>query len=190
LELEVNERSGQQNPQFLRTLAQAYLRTGDSARSAQVWERAIALSADARSRAAMLNSAARDLLTVTPASLRDWPRGLEFAVQAARSDGANALHLNFAAWHLLTTPMKELRDPALALEFALKANELSRYEAPAQLDTLALAYHRTGETGRAIELQKKALSLLAADAADRDDYEKQLVEFERSFDPKRGETQP
>ena len=113
---------------------------------------------------------------------------LDFLVSAANESGASAGDLNQAAWQLLTIEEPELRDPALALEFALKANDLSRYEVPAQLDTLALAYHRTGETGKAIELQKKALSLLAADAPDRAEYEKRLVEFERAFD--RGPADP
>jgi hypothetical protein len=103
-----------------------------------VWEQASALSPDDRSRAAKLNSAAWELLTVTP---------------------------------------ETLRDPAVALEFAIKANDVSRYEVPNQLDTLALAYHRTGETAKAIELQTKAISLLPADAS-RSEYEDRLREYE------------
>jgi hypothetical protein len=46
------------------------------------------------------------------------------------------------------------------------------------LDTLALAQHRTGNTAKAIETQKKALSMLAPEDYHRRDMEKRLAEFE------------
>ena len=100
------------------------------------------------------------------------------AIALLPDDQARAVMLNGAAWDLLTLTPETLRDPIAALELALRANELSGYEKPTHLDTLALAYHRTGETRKAVELQQKAISLLAADASDRGAYEEQLREFQ------------
>ena len=86
--------------------------------------------------------------------------------------------MDCAAWQLLTTPCEELRDPTLALEFALQANALSHFQDASQLDTLALASFQTGDVQQAIEYQKRALSLLSPDAADRTEYEVRLAEFE------------
>jgi hypothetical protein len=77
---------------------------------------------------------------------------------------------------------ENFRNPAAALQFALRANELTGYKNPDCLDTLALACHRTGETARAIELQQKAISLLAADSPDRAECEEQLREFQAAFE--------
>ncbi len=53
---------------------------------------------------------------------------------------------------------------------------------PGILDTLALAQHLTGDTPAAIESEKKALSLLPADAPGRDDYEATLAKFEAALE--------
>ena len=45
----------------------------------------------------------------------------------------------------------------------MQANDLTKHENPLYLDTLALAYHLTGDTGRALETQQEALSLLTED---------------------------
>jgi serine/threonine protein kinase len=95
---------------------------------------------------------------------------------------ARASMLNAAAWDLLTITPENLRDPAVALELALQANELSGYANPPALDTLALACHRTGDTARAIELQQKAIALLAADAPDLAEYQAQLREFQSALE--------
>jgi tetratricopeptide (TPR) repeat protein len=96
--------------------------------------------------------------------------------------------LNAAAWWLLGPPPGEPRYPGLSLEFALQANGLTGNANPAYLDTLALAYHQTGDTAKAIDLQRKALALIAADAPDRAQYLERLVEFERAVGPQRDDT--
>jgi len=130
-----------------------------------------------------LCSAAWRLLTTPMESLRDQALGLEFAVKAARGPGASAQHLNFTARHLLTTPKEDLRDPAAALEFALRANELTGYKNYEYLRSLALASFRTGDAPKSIEFQQRALSLLAADAPVRAEYEEQLREFQAASQP-------
>ena len=61
---------------------------------------------------------------------------------------------------------------------------------PAVLDTLALAQHLTGDTAAAIKTEKKALSLLPADAPGRGDYEAALARFEASLKDDETEREP
>ncbi len=70
--------------------------------------------------------------------------------------------------------------PKAALPVALEANEMTDHKIPSYLDTLSLAYHLTGDTAKAIENQKKAISLLPADA-DRGEYEAALARFEAAL---------
>ena len=86
---------------------------------------------------------------------------------AAEASEADARTKNTYAWAILTCEPADLQDPEDALEFAREANELTRFENPSYLDTLALAYHRTGQTATAIETQRKAISLLPDRKRDR-----------------------
>jgi tetratricopeptide (TPR) repeat protein len=115
---------------------------------------------------------------------------IEFWLAAAHAPDASAATLNSAARRLLYPKIEKLGDAPQALELALRANQRSGQREPNHLRTLAQAYNRTGETAKAIELQKKALSLLAADAPDRAEYEERLVEFERALDPQSGQADP
>ena len=90
---------------------------------------------------------------------------------------------NLYAWTLLTCRPPSLRDPQAALGFALQANETTAFENPAYLDTLALAYHLTGDPVAAVETQGKAISLLPDDA-DRTEYEEHLAEFKAALQGK------
>ncbi len=82
----------------------------------------------------------------------------------AKADYAKALEqmpedslvLNNYAWLLATASQGELRDGAKAVEMALKACELTEYEEPYILSTLAAAYAETGDFDKAIEFSKKA----------------------------------
>jgi non-specific serine/threonine protein kinase/serine/threonine-protein kinase len=87
---------------------------------------------------------------------------------------------NAYAWWALTCEPSDLREPESALRFALEANEMTGFRNATYLDTLALAYHLTGDTERAIETQSKAISLLPEDA-DRSEYEERLAEFESAL---------
>lgn len=189
LSLRANGLGRYENPNHLETLARAYHRAGDAAKAVELLRKAAALNASKPDAIPTdLHRVAVKLLRTPTEILFDPTLGLELAVKAARHPDASAEHLNFAAWHLLTTPAEAHRQPALALEFALKANRLSGEKEPAHIDTLALAYHRTGDTAHAIELQRKALSLLATDAPDREEYEKALMEYERAAGSSRAGT--
>jgi tetratricopeptide (TPR) repeat protein len=82
---------------------------------------------------------------------------------------------------LLTCEPADLRDPVTALRLAREAVELTGGADPGILDTLALAQHLTGDTPGAIETEKKAISILPADAAWRGEYEAALERYEAAL---------
>ena len=69
-----------------------------------------------------------------------------------------AMALNQIAWYIVdpqNTPEKQ--DLELAMKAATKADELTKHEDPAVLDTLACVYWFKGEKEKALETQKKAV---------------------------------
>ncbi len=89
---------------------------------------------------------------------------LELRTAAADQSDADPSTLNDAAWTLLTSEIEELRDPPRALKYAERACAGGNSSIPNYLDTLALAQFRTGNTAKAIETQRRALSLIPAGA--------------------------
>lgn len=67
--------------------------------------------------------------------------------------------LNNYAWTLATSPFDELRDGKRAIELATRAAELTEFEQPHILSTLAAAYAETGKFDRAVEISEQALDL-------------------------------
>ena len=114
------ERSGERNPRHLNTLAKACMLTGDPARATQVWKEAIALLPDDHARAAMLNGAAWELLTLTPETLRDPAAALEFALMTNELSG----YENSAYLDTLALAHFRMGDALKAIEFQRQALEL------------------------------------------------------------------
>jgi tetratricopeptide (TPR) repeat protein len=99
--------------------------------------------------------------------------------KAAGREDASPSAKNECAWLLLTCEPADLRDPRAALKLAVEANEMPEFENAGYLDTLSLAYQLTGDTAKAIENQKKAISRLPeGDSALRKGLEEALTRFE------------
>jgi len=87
-----------------------------------------------------------------------------FAFMGKQADEAitskDTMKLNEIAW-MLVDPESQIEKPdlALALKAAEKANEFSKSEDPAILDTLARVYWVKGDKAKAAEMQAKAVEL-------------------------------
>jgi predicted Zn-dependent protease len=77
--------------------------------------------------------------------------------RALASGSRDAEVYNALAWILATSPQDALRNAARAKELALTACELTRYQDPNIVDTLAAAHAEAGEFADAVRLQKQAL---------------------------------
>ncbi len=87
-------------------------------------------------------------------------------------------------WLLVTTPFEDLRSPARALPYALQLAEATKGTQPAMLDTLARAYFGAGDPGKAVEVERRALALLPAQASSlRKELEDNLRKFEQALPP-------
>ncbi len=67
--------------------------------------------------------------------------------------------LNNLAWVLATSPKDEVRDGKRAIELATKACEVTKYEKPHILSTLAAAYAETGDFEKAKEWSSKCVEM-------------------------------
>jgi tetratricopeptide (TPR) repeat protein len=78
--------------------------------------------------------------------------------RAAQLPDASALTLHAYAWELLNCDLEELRNPDRALPVAREAVEKNGGINADLLETLAVAYHRTGNLDLAIETQRRAVT--------------------------------
>jgi tetratricopeptide (TPR) repeat protein len=88
---------------------------------------------------------------------------MAFRRQAALAPDADARAVNAWAWMLLTSEYEELRDVELGLAQAQRAAELTDHADPQILDTLAVALERNDRLDEAIEVQRRALTLVPDD---------------------------
>ena len=97
----------------------------------------------------------------------------------AEGRSASASDLNAYAWELLTSKDEDLRDASTALRLAKKAVAESDEKLALILDTLGLAYSMTGDKLKAVETQRRAVSLLPpGDSPARSELEARLAQFE------------
>ena len=67
--------------------------------------------------------------------------------------------LNNLAWVLATSPIDEVRNGGESLKLATQAAELTAYQSPTVLSTLAAAYAESGDMDNAIKWSEKAVEL-------------------------------
>lgn len=133
-------------------------------------ERAQAYEADGQYQTALadLNQA----MTLRPDNAKyRYLRGIAYAYagdeQAAKQDFARAEAMNpgsaesydARAWLLATAPDPRMRDGKKAVESASRACEMTDWNDPDMLGTLAAAYAETGDFADAIKWQQKAVDL-------------------------------
>jgi len=94
---------------------------------------------------------------------------------ALKIDSNDVGSLNGLAWLYSTCPKDNHRDGKKAVELALRMIELTGYDDPYSLDTLAAAYAECGDFDKAIEYQEKAFEL--ADDSIRAECEKRLEAY-------------
>lgn len=71
----------------------------------------------------------------------------------------NVIALNNLAWVLATSPDNQIRDGSLAVELARRACELTHYETPIPMSTLAAAYAEAGHFEDAVSTAQDACTL-------------------------------
>jgi len=91
-----------------------------------------------------------------------------------RDEPDSAKILNPIAWILATTEDTNIKNPPEAVKFALRACELTGYNDPQTIDTLAAAYAADGKFAQAIETAKKAIEL--ANSLERKDLAEETRE--------------
>mgnify|MGYP000467190631 CR=1 FL=1 len=100
--------------------------------------------------------------------------------QIVKLGGKNAQLLNAFAWTILTDEQIKKPDLKLALQAAQAANEASKGEDAAILDTYALALWKTGDRKAAVQHQKKAVEL-CEDARVKRQLQKTLDRYEKEL---------
>jgi tetratricopeptide (TPR) repeat protein len=84
---------------------------------------------------------------------------------------------NNVAWTLSTSPDDSLRDGKLALTYAQKACELSSWQHPADIDTLAAACAETGDYANAVKWEQQYLATPNLTAKQIEDAKPRLGQY-------------
>jgi tetratricopeptide (TPR) repeat protein len=97
--------------------------------------------------------------------------------EALKLDAEDTGILNNLAWVLATSPDDAVRSGKRSLEYGLKACELTKYEKPHILSTLAAGYAEQGDWETAIKWSSKAVELGAGEAMVDDQLKKELESY-------------
>ena len=87
--------------------------------------------------------------------------------EALKLDPEDTGVLNNLAWVLATSTEDKVRDAAKSIEYGTKACELTKYEKPHILSTLAAGYAEKGDWETAIKWSSKAVELGAKERSER-----------------------
>jgi tetratricopeptide (TPR) repeat protein len=93
------------------------------------------------------------------AELKRFDKAIADLDRALELDPENPDALNGCAWFRATCPVATFRDGALARKTATKACELTGWQQPGLLDTLAAAHAESGDFASAVKCQSKAIEL-------------------------------
>ncbi|GIX00200.1 MAG: hypothetical protein KatS3mg111_3532 [Pirellulaceae bacterium] len=112
---------------------------------------------------------------------------VELGDEAVQSDLDYSGLLNNLSWVLSTSPDDSIRDGQRALELALEAAEVTKFEAPHILSTLAAAYAELGDFDNARKWAAKAVELGEQEENEQLEQLKQELESYRQNKPWREE---
>jgi arylsulfatase A-like enzyme/Tfp pilus assembly protein PilF len=129
-------------------------REGNTAEAVALYERSFELNP-----ASMLTVEALTSFYLAQHRLPDAIRVLRAATTASPNEPRLA---NSLAWLLATTPDERLRDGPKALELARRAAELTKFQNPTALRTLAAAYAETGDFNQAVQTAQRAIESAVA----------------------------
>jgi tetratricopeptide (TPR) repeat protein len=108
-------------------------------------------------------------------------KAVPFYLKSIELGPENVNALNNFAWLLATCPDPQLRNGAKAVELAKRACELSRWEVPVMIGTLAAAYAEAGKFDKAVKTAEKARDLARAqEAEDLAKRNEELLEIYRN----------
>jgi tetratricopeptide (TPR) repeat protein len=141
-----------------RNLGTVLSQKGETAKAAEYFAEAVRLKPDYIIARAQLGYSLVKLGKIESA-IENYQKILQY-----QSDNPEAL--NALAWIWATNEKVEFQNPIRAVEFAQKACELSNYEHPGVLDTLAAAYAAAGNFPEAVKTAEKAIKS-AEDANDK-----------------------
>jgi rhomboid protease GluP len=145
------------SPQAQLGLAVAYERQGEPSKAQRLLEAAVGKNPQ--------TAAAQEGLGDLCAQQKLYPEAVEHYQAALRIKPDMAEAHNNLAWLLATADDARYRNPAEALRQAQRAVELTRWQEPTFIDTLAEALYQNGQYAQAVKVQQKALAL---DPGDRE----------------------
>jgi tetratricopeptide (TPR) repeat protein len=108
---------------------------------------------------------------------KEYTKAIRDHMEALKKEPNHAATFNYLAWIWCTAPDPNVRNGRRALECATRACELTEWESPAFVDTLAAAYAEMGQFQEAIKWADKAAELAVNDQA-RTEYQLRRQQFE------------
>jgi serine/threonine-protein kinase len=109
---------------------------------------------------------------------RDFGKAIRDHMEALKREPNHAATFNYLGWIWSTAPDPNVRNGRRALECATRACELSEWQCPGYVDTLAAAHAELGQWTEAIKWANKAVELADDDKA-REDYSARVELFEK-----------
>lgn len=107
----------------------------------------------------------------------DYSKAIRDHMEALKREPNHGVTFNYLAWIWSTAPDPKVRNGRRAIECATRACELTEWQSPGFVDTLAAAHAELGQWTEACKWAAKAVEL-AADDASHDEYAARLELYE------------